>query len=123
MKPKFFKDKFRLSLSLCFFLYASVASADSVEVDGLTIAKVRAVGSYSDPTYNNTLEIWFNTPITWPASITCANLRVEIDATQKHLVAAAFLALSTGKKVNIYVDTTLPIRGSICQISFIDVVA
>lgn len=32
------------------------------------------------------------------------------------------LAFAAGKKVNVYLDASLPIRGGMCQVSFIDVI-
>ena len=124
MKTNFFnKNKFGLILSTFLFFSANHAFADTAVVDGVTISKIRAVGTYTDPTFNATVEVWFTVPVTWPAGLACQNFRVEIDATQRHLVAAAYLALSTGKKVDIFIDTTLPIRGTMCQISYLDVQA
>jgi hypothetical protein len=99
------------------------ASATDTEIDGLTLSKIRAVGDYSQgTTYDNTVELWFTTPLAWPAGSACTiTYRVEVDANNKHLVAAAYLALATGKKVNINVDDTLPIRNGTCQVSYLDV--
>lgn len=98
------------------------ANAASIEQNGLTIKKIRAVGDYEGTTYDTTVEVWFSTPLTWPSGSPCSDVqRAEINANNKHLVAAAYLALSTGKIVNINVDDTLPLRGGTCEISFLDV--
>lgn len=98
------------------------ANAANIEQNGLTINKIRAVGDYEGTTYDTTVEVWFSTPLTWPSGSPCSNIqRAEINANNKHLVAAAYLALSTGKTVNINVDDTLPLRGGMCEISFLDV--
>jgi len=98
------------------------ATATDVEIDGLSITRIRAVGDYQGTTYDNTVELWFSAPLVWPAGSPCTvTYRVEVDAANKHVVAAAYMAVAAGKKVNINVDDTLPIRNGTCQVSFLDV--
>lgn len=101
------------------------AQATEAYIDNIAISKIRSVGDYSAATYSNTVEIWFTTPVNLPAGMKCSTvaLRVDIDAKQKHMVAAAYMALATGKKIGIAVDDRLPIRGDTCEISFLDVMS
>lgn len=100
-------------------------AADFVQT-GLTLVKIRAVGDYQGTVYDNTIELWFSAPLSWPAGSSCASApipRVYVDAKNKQLVAAAYLALTTGKKIDINVDDTLPIRGGSCEVSYLDISA
>lgn len=45
-----------------------------------------------------------------------------IDKEHHHLISAAYMAFASGKKVNIHVDTDLPIRTGVCEIAFLDVI-
>jgi len=111
---------------LVFAATAVSAQAAPAEWDGLSILKIRAVGDYggADTTYDNTIEVWLASPPALPAGVSCSvNLRVYVNANNKHLVAAAYLALATGKKINLNLDdTSLPIRSGACEASFIDIV-
>ena len=99
--------------------------AAPAEWDGLSISKIRAVGDYngSDTTFDNTIEIWLTSPPALPSGVSCTvNFRVYVNAANKHMVAAAYLAMSTGKKINVYLDdTALPIRSGACEASWVDV--
>lgn len=99
--------------------------AAPAEWDGVSIAKIRAVGNYAgaDTTFDNTVELWIANPPALPAGVNCTvNIRVYISANNKHMVAAAYLAMATGKKVNLLLDDTdLPMRASACEASYIDV--
>ncbi|WP_057260138.1 hypothetical protein [Duganella sp. Root1480D1] len=102
------------------------ANATDFVQTGLTLLKIRAVGDYQGTVYDNTIELWFSAPLNWPAGSSCASAaapRVYIDAKNKQLVAAAYLALATGKKVDINVDDTLPIRAGSCEVSYLDISA
>lgn len=102
----------------------TAAQATDTWQTNLTISMVRAVGDYQGTTYDNSFEIWFTTPLAWPAGSRCAvPYRVIVDAKNKHLIAAAYLALASGKKVNVNVDDNLPIRDGSCEVSFLDVIA
>ncbi|WP_323141136.1 hypothetical protein [Massilia phyllosphaerae] len=94
------------------------------QIDGLKIKFIRYVGAYSDPQFNDTIELWFTTPLTFPASSSCtATYRVYIDAKHRHLVAGAQLALALDRPVNIVVDNNLPIRSGSCEVVYFDVPA
>lgn len=102
------------------------ANATDYVQTGLTLVKVRAVGDYQGTAFDNTIELWFSAPLSWPAGSSCASAtvpRVYIDAKNKQLVAAAYLALATGKKIDISVDDTLPIRAGACEVSYLDIAA
>jgi len=111
-----------------FFIVLSIAVpnkslAQSYEINNLTITKLRAVGDYPGTIYDNSLEIWFSAPLVFPSGSPCTEtFRVYVDKKHQHLVSAAYMAFASSKKVNIYVDPALPIRGAACEISFIDVV-
>lgn len=91
-------------------------------MDGLRIQKIRAVGDYQGTTYDNTIELWFTTPLGWPAGSACTSTqRVFVDARNKHVVSAAYLALAMGRPVTINVDDTLPVRFGACEVSFLDI--
>lgn len=80
------------------------------------------MGDYQGTTYDNTVELWFAAPVVWPSGSNCtATFRVYIDAKNKHVVSAAYLALATGRKVNINVDDTLPNRAGSCEVSYLDI--
>lgn len=112
-------------LSFALIIFSIQAAASEILLPDLTIKKIRAVGSYASAQYSNTIEVWFTTTVVFPSGITCApgGVRVAIDAKHKHLVAAAYLALASGKKVSINVDDTLPKRDGMCELSFLDVEA
>jgi hypothetical protein len=117
--------KLMIKTLFCTFLLilvSSSVSAQSYEINNLTITKLRAVGDYPGTTYDDSLEIWFSAPLVFPAGSPCTEtFRVYVDKKNQHVVSAAYMAFASGKKVNIYVDPTLPIRGASCEISFIDV--
>jgi hypothetical protein len=102
--------------------FASSAWAVDTRLDDITITRLRAVGDYTAAsTYDQTLEIWFNQPISYNSGSRCTStFRVFIDARDRHLVATAHLAFATGKRININVDDNLPIRDGACQVSFLD---
>ncbi len=88
----------------------------------MQLSKVRAVGDYPGATFDNSVELWFTTPIAWSTSVNCINTsRVYIDAKHTRLVSAAYMPLAAGKIVNFYVDDQLTIRSGSCEISFLDV--
>jgi type III secretory pathway component EscS len=113
------------ALFLLFVLAASAsASAATSSINGLKISTIRAVGQYQDPQFSNTIELWFTTTLTWPAGSPCTNTyRVYVDVKNYHLVAAAYLAFSKGRSLNITVDDTLPIRYGACEITLLDVLS
>jgi hypothetical protein len=102
---------------------ADVVLAQTNEQSNLTISRIRAVGDYTGDVYDNTVELWFTTPLSWPAQSPCTNTsRVYIDKKHQQIVSAAYMAMLAGKKVNINVDPNLPNRMGSCEISFLDVV-
>jgi hypothetical protein len=107
-----------------FFQLGNAVATDYFQAN-LTISKIRAVGDYQGTKYDNTIEIWFSSLPNWPSGAPCTNAlpRVIIDAKNKQLVAAAYLAMATGKKIDINVDDTLPIRDGACEVSYLDVPA
>ena len=105
--------------SAMFSMCVQPANAANVQYSGLAIAKVRAVGDYQGATYDNTLEVWPVNPLA--ASSNCTStFRFYIDSKNKHLIAAVYLALSTGKKIDVNLDDSLPIRDGACEASFLD---
>lgn len=97
--------------------------AGGAQINGKLIKQVRVVGDYSGTLYDNSVELWFSTPITWPSNVSCTNTaRVYIDAKHTHIVSAAYMALASNKTVNFFVDDQLPMRSGSCEISFLDVV-
>lgn len=115
----------RIKLAFCVLLFVITATpsyATNYNLTDLTIKKLRAVGDYQGTTYDNTLELWFTTPVEWPVDSGCTTTyRVFIDKQHTHIISAAYLAFSTGKKVLVNVDNTLPIRSGACEVSFMDV--
>jgi len=103
----------------------SVRCAQSAEImlPGLKIQSIRAVGQYNpSQQFNDTLEMWFTTPLVFPAGSNCIETRrVIISAKNYHLVAAAYLAFTKGRTVNVAVDDTLPIRAGSCEVTYMDV--
>ena len=99
----------------------SDANATDQQQYAVTISRIRVVGDYQGATYDNTIELWPSNTFNWaPGSNCAATFRVYIDAKNKHLVAAAYLAFATDRKVDINVDDTLPIRNSSCEVSYLD---
>lgn len=90
--------------------------------EGLYINKIRTVGNYIQGTvFDNTIEIWFTAPPTIPAFMGCtSSYRAYIDARNTHMVSAAYIAYTAGKKVAINLDNTLPIRDNSCEVSYFD---
>lgn len=103
-------------------LLSNQSFSEGAYIDNLTIDKVRAVGNYSTDMYDDTIELWFTSTLVWPDTVDCTvGYRVYIDAGKSHLVSAAYAAHMSGKKINIYVDDTLPIRAGSCEISYMDI--
>ncbi len=111
-----------LSIVLLLSLISNTFALEN-DQSNLTISRVRAVGDYAGDTYDGTIELWFSTSLVWPSQFPCTSTyNVTIDKKHQHLISAAYMAFAAGKKVNIHVDTNLPIRGGSCEISFIDVI-
>ncbi|BFM10157.1 hypothetical protein R50072_03100 [Simiduia litorea] len=105
-------------------MISSFAYSASDHVDGLVISKIRAVGDYASGTiYDHTIELWFTTSLVWSNTACTDTSRIYIDAKNQHIISAAYIAFSSGKKVGINADDTLPIRGGSCEISYLDVEA
>lgn len=116
------KVVFRTIALLATLLVAGVCHAAPAEWDNLRILRIRAVGNYADATFANSVEIWIANPTPLPARLTCTvNFRIYVNANSKNIVAAAYLALATGKTINAWLDdTTLPIRTGACEASYLD---
>lgn len=110
------------SLLAISFLISNTASATDAYFEGLIINKIRSVGNYIDgTTFDNTIEVWFSNPPSIPAYMGCpAGHRLYIDAKYSHLISAAYIAYSTGKKVGVNIDSTLPKRDNSCEITYFD---
>ena len=118
------KNKLAKALLLAALSVASsFASATDREQKGLTLSNLRFVGDYQGSTFDNIVELWFTTNLVWaPGSNCTSGFRVMVDATKnKHLIAALLMAHATGRKININVDDTLPIRDGACEVTFVDV--
>jgi hypothetical protein len=118
------KTLFRHTVLMTIFSLLSTDSALSAEfpIKGLKIASIRYVGTYADPQFRDTVELWFTTPLTFPTNSLCtASQRVYISASHRHLVVGAQLALALDRPINITVYDTLPIRAGACEIVHFDV--
>lgn len=105
-------------------LVSSSICAGTTGINGKVLGKIRAVGDFPGSTYDNSIELWFTTSITWPTGINCTNTsRVYVDAKHTHLVSAAYMALASGKTVNFLADDQLPNRSGSCEISYLDVLS
>ncbi|WP_072680853.1 hypothetical protein [Arcobacter sp. LA11] len=114
------KYKYILIMLLVFFS-GSLFSASTI-ISNMEINKIRVVGDYSGTTFDNSIELWFTKPIVWPENINCTTtFRVYIDAKHNHLVSAAYMAFTSGKRITFYVDDQLPIRSGSCEVSYLDV--
>ena len=103
-------------------VFPNVVIAANQSASGLKIKSIRAVGNYAGTAFDNTIELWFTTPLAWPEASPCRNtVRVYVDTTNEHIVSAAYFSVSSNKTVRINVDTTLPIRGNACEVSWMDV--
>lgn len=103
-------------------LFSGALLAGTVTINGKQLSRVRVVGDYPGSTYDNSVELWFTSPIVWPSAVNCTNTaRVYIDAKHTHIVSAAYMALAAGKTVNFYADDQLPNRNGSCEIAFLDV--
>lgn len=112
-----------LLLFLILVIFDPHARASDIYIGDLTISKIRAVGEYYSPTFSNTIEIWFSSPLIFPTGTRCTpnNYRVHVDIKHKHIITSAYLAFATGKKININIDDQLPIRGGGCELSYLDI--
>ncbi len=113
----------KLVLTLISTVSVSNVYATDYYIQGLSIAFIRAVGNYqAGTTFDNTIELWFKTPVNCPAESNCpVTYRVYIDSKNPHLVAAAYLAFASDYMVSVNVDNTLPIRYGACEVSFLDI--
>lgn len=117
-------NKFAAFLLIAMLGLAANALATAFDLPPLNIQFVRAVGQYQEPQFNNTIELWFTTPLPLPAGSPCVDARrVYIDSKNYHLVAAAYMAFSKGRSVHIALDDTLPIRAGACEVTYLDVLA
>jgi hypothetical protein len=106
-----------------FFLTISMnADAAGGSQTGLLIKKIRVVGDFQGEMYDNSIELWVSPSLSLPSHLKCTSPTiVYIDAKNKHLIAAAYLAFSMSKKIDVYVDDVLPIRGMSCEVSYLDI--
>ncbi len=113
----------KIVLAMIFAVCSNNGNATDAYIGNLSIQWIRNVGDYSTGTvYDNTIELWFTTPVTFPANLNCpTTYRVYIDSKNKHLVAAAYLAYVNNMKVGINADSNLPIRQGACELSFLDI--
>lgn len=112
----------KIALILALATGLAPAYAQQHEQGGLTLTKVRAVGDYRGTTYDDVVELWFAAPLVFPNGSLCqVTSRVFVNASKMHLVAAAYLAISKGRKVLIHTDEALPIRDGACEVSYLDV--
>lgn len=116
-------ELFRVGSAACFFVifafWVQPVRASNVQYSGLQIAKVRAVGDYQGVAFDNTLEVWPVTLLVAGANCTSLN-RFYIDAKNKHLISIVYLALSMGRKIDVNLDDSLPIRDGACEASYVD---
>lgn len=98
------------------------ANAGGQFIEGLTIKKLRAVGNYhAADTFDDTLEVWFTTGLTWSEDVSCTNTyRVYVDGSKNHMVSLLYMAFASGKEVDIFADDSLPQRSGSCEISYVD---
>ncbi|WP_028864981.1 hypothetical protein [Psychromonas aquimarina] len=114
--------KYKSVLLTSILFLSSPLLAQTAHIENKIIKQVRVIGDYSGTTYDNSVELWFTTPISWPSNINCTNTdRVYIDAKHTHIVSAAYMALASEKTVNFDADDQLPNRSGSCEISFLDV--
>jgi hypothetical protein len=100
---------------------SNVVSATNYLVNGLSISYIRVVGDYSEGTsYDNTIELHFSL-IAWPEGSNCAGNRVYIHTDNTHMISAAYAAYISGLTVDINADDTLPMRGTNCELSYMDI--
>jgi hypothetical protein len=109
------------SLTILLGFMANV-SATEFQLPALKIQFIRAVGEYENPIFSNTIELWFTTPLQFPSGSSCTDTRrVYISSKNYHLVAAAYMAFSKGKTVNVALDESLPNRGGACEVTYLDI--
>ena len=108
-------------LTLVMTLMSPTIFAENIKLLNLQIQMIRAVGDYSGSTYDNTIELWFTSPLVWPSSACTDKKRVYVDAKHTHIISAAYTAFVAGKKVNVHVESTLPKRGGACEVSYLDI--
>ena len=111
MNYRFSRALAKLFLGLSLLSAPFFASAAGASQNGFTISKIRTVGDYPGTTFDNTIELWFTSALNpYPSGSACTStFRVYIDAKHKHLISAAYVAMTTGKKVDIFLDDTLPV--------------
>ncbi|WP_251359726.1 hypothetical protein [Kangiella sp. TOML190] len=114
--------KIKILIMILLMVNPSTIFADNQINMNMQIKFIRAVGDYAGTTYDNTIELHFTTPLSWPAGSACTNTkRVMIDSKHTHLISAAYAAFTTDRKVNINTDTTLPNRNGACEVSYLDI--
>jgi hypothetical protein len=100
---------------------AQSATAGYAVYSGVSIQKLRVVGDYQGTTFDNTLEVWPTTPLPPSASNCTSTYKFYIDSKHRHLVAAVYLALASGKKIEVTVDDALPVREGACEAAYLDI--
>ena len=56
----------KLSATFILMVVSLASTAGTDYVTGMTIQQIRAVGNYNvGTTYDNTIELWFTSPIVW----------------------------------------------------------
>lgn len=111
------------ALVILLVVFSAPVAAETTEIKGKVLSKIRAVGDYPGSIYDHSVELWFSTPIVWPVGMNCTDTRrVYIDAKHSHLISAAYMAFASGSVVNFYADDQLTLRNGSCEISFLDVV-
>lgn len=113
----------QLSWLLLLLGVATGAVAAEYRLNGVEIARIRVVGDYPHDEYDQTIELWFKTPLNWPAGSACPNTQlVYVDARHQHMISAAYMAFASSSTLDIVAETTLPIRNGACELSYFDVV-
>lgn len=104
-------------------LFSCTSHAENIHLNSLQIDFIRAVGDYSGSTFDNTIELWFTTPLVWPSSACTDTRRVYVDSKHQHIISAAYTAFVANKKISVHVDSTLPKRGGACEVSYLDILS
>ena len=112
-----------LFVTISVILTSNVNAATCSE-SNVTINSIRPVsGNYPSEKHQNTIELHHDSR-DWCSLSDCVvsnRYRVVVEATDEHIVSAAYMAFVAGKKVDIHIDTSLGTKNGICVVSYLTV--
>ena len=114
----------KILMSILFSITVALPSvAETATFSDMTIQSIRAVGDYpGSELYDETIEIHFTQPITWSSTLSCTGTDVVyVNASDSHVVSAAYTAMIAGKTVSAFTSDSAEVRGSYCTVSWLEI--